>query len=87
MAGIMKLTSITLKKLVHVVAHTHNEEIACDECWDHLDQFVELVLTGKAAAEALPLVEEHLVICGECREEYEALLIALRAIESDAPPV
>ncbi len=82
----MKLTTITLRKLAQVVAHTHNEEIGCDECWDHLDQFAELMLNGKTAAEFLPLVEEHLIVCGECRDEFEAFLSALRAIENEPPP-
>jgi hypothetical protein len=30
-------------------------------------------------AEAMPLVHEHLHMCGECREEFEALLTALSA--------
>ena len=41
--------------------------------------FAELHLAGKNAAEALPLVQDHLDRCGNCREEFEALLTALRA--------
>ncbi len=36
-------------------------------------------LAGKNAAEALPLVQDHLERCGDCREEFEALLAALQA--------
>jgi len=32
---------------------------------------------GKNAAEAMPLVQEHLDRCNDCREEFEALLAAL----------
>jgi predicted anti-sigma-YlaC factor YlaD len=45
-----------------------------------MDEFVELTLAGKNAAQAMPLVEEHLNRCGDCREEFEALLAALRAV-------
>ena len=38
-------------------------------------------LSGLNAAQAMPLVHEHLHMCGECREEFEALLAALRAAE------
>ena len=38
-------------------------------------------LSGLDVAQAMPLVQEHLEICGECREEFEALLAALRASE------
>jgi predicted anti-sigma-YlaC factor YlaD len=81
----MKLTPNALKHLVRTIAQTHAEEIGCDECWDHLDQFVDLVLTGKDAEEALPLVQEHLVLCIECREEYQALISALQGMERDFP--
>jgi len=35
--------------------------------------------SGLNAAQAMPLVQELVEICGECREEFEALLAALRA--------
>jgi predicted anti-sigma-YlaC factor YlaD len=38
-------------------------------------------LTGLNTSQAMPLVREHLEICGECREEFEALLLALGATE------
>jgi hypothetical protein len=40
---------------------------------------VEMKLSGLNAAQAMPLVQEHVDICGECREEFEALLAALQA--------
>jgi hypothetical protein len=45
-----------------------------------MDQFVDLTLAGKDAAEAMPLVQDHLNRCGDCREEFEALLAAVRAV-------
>ncbi len=46
-----------------------------------MDRFIEMELSGLNAAQAMPLVQEHLHMCGECREEFEALLAALRAAE------
>jgi predicted anti-sigma-YlaC factor YlaD len=37
--------------------------------------------SGLNAAHAMPLVQEHLEMCGECREEFEALLASLRTTE------
>ena len=68
-------------KLVRVVAGTREIEIGCDECFEQLDRFVEMELSGLNTAQAMPLVQDHLEICGECREEFEALLLALRATE------
>ena len=69
-----------LKQIVRGIVSTRPDEIGCGECFEQVDRFTEMVLDGKDAAEALPLVEEHLNRCGDCREEFEALLEALRAM-------
>jgi hypothetical protein len=51
-----------------------------DECFEQVDRFVEMVLDGRDAAEALPLVQDHLNRCDDCREEFEALVDALHAL-------
>ncbi len=68
----------SVKDMVQMVAATRPDEIGCDECFEQLDRFAETVLAGKNAAEAMPLVQDHLNRCGDCREEFEALLTALR---------
>ena len=74
----------SLKKLVREILATTPDEIGCDECFEQLDRFVELELAGRTAPEALPLVQKHLERCPDCREEYQALLAALRGIVSSA---
>ncbi len=73
-----KLTLSSLKVLVNGITSSHSDFIGCDECWDQIDRFAEIELTGRDAAEVLPLVEDHLERCGHCREEFEALLKALK---------
>jgi hypothetical protein len=80
----MKLEPATLKRMVRILIATRPDEIGCDECFEKLDRFVELMLTEKNAAEAMPLVEDHLRRCRDCREEFETLLAVLRALESAA---
>ena len=69
-----------LKEMARGIMSARPDEIGCDECFAEMDQFVEMTLAGKNAAEAMPLVQDHLSRCGNCREEYEALLEALRAV-------
>lgn len=69
-----------LKKMARAVATTRPDEIGCAECFEQMDRFVEISLADKNAAEAMPLVQDHLLRCGECREEFEALLSALKAV-------
>lgn len=68
-----------LQKMVKAAVNTREDELDCDECFEQLDAFVELRLRGKDAAAAMPLVEDHLRRCGDCREEFEALLKALQS--------
>ncbi len=69
------------RMLLREIAETREVEIGCDECFKQVDRFVEMKLSGLNTAQAMPLVQEHLEICGECREEFEALLLALGAEE------
>lgn len=66
-----------MKGIVRGILSTREEEIGCDDCYEQLDRFVDLVLAGKDVSGALPLVQEHLDRCADCREEFEALLAAL----------
>ena len=56
----MKVDSAALKRMVRMVLTTQEEEIGCDECFEEIDRFVEMSLAGKDAAEAMPLVQDHL---------------------------
>ena len=76
-----KLEPTKLKSIVRAILTAHPDEIGCGECFEELDRFVEMTLAEKNAAEAMPLVEDHLQRCHNCREEFEALLAALRALE------
>ncbi|MDX1639593.1 MAG: hypothetical protein R3281_16635 [Balneolaceae bacterium] len=72
-----KLNINILKKMIRAVKNTRDVEIGCDECFDKLDDFIEMELRGKSPEKALPLVKDHLDRCSECREEYKVLLEAL----------
>jgi hypothetical protein len=69
-----------IKRMVRGIVTAHPDELGCDECFEELDQFVEMELAGQDAAGALPLVQDHLERCLYCREEFEALLSALQAL-------
>ena len=71
-----------LSYLVRALTHTGEYEIGCDDCLEQVDRFVEMELSGLDAAEAMPLVRDHLDKCVDCREEFEALLEALRAMDN-----
>jgi len=49
-------------------------EIGCDECFDMLDQYVELELAGADADDRIPGMRAHLEGCPACREDHDSLL-------------
>jgi predicted anti-sigma-YlaC factor YlaD len=79
----MKLEPQFLKQIVRAIVDTQPEEMDCDQCFEELDFFAEMVLAGKPAEEAMPLVQDHLHRCGPCREEFEALLDALKQLDDE----
>ena len=67
-----------LLKMLKMIATTDEKEIACDEVYAVLDQFVEAVRRGEEVLTFMPLVRQHLDMCPDCREEYETLLRMLQ---------
>jgi hypothetical protein len=49
-------------------------EVTCEQCFELLDQYVELELAGADADERLPGLRTHLEGCPACREDHESLL-------------
>jgi hypothetical protein len=71
-----------VKRLMHMLEHTYDDELPCDEIDAVLDQFTELAVKGEDIARLMPLVERHLDLCRDCREEYEALKRILEALSA-----
>jgi len=65
--------------LLQMLANTENEEVACDDVFKVLAEFAEMHQNGENVAEMMPLVKKHLDMCPDCREEFEALMLALEA--------
>ena len=49
-------------------------EVTCDECFELLDEYVDLEAHGEAPDTHLPGMRAHLHGCPACREEHESLL-------------
>jgi hypothetical protein len=48
-------------------------EVSCEECFDRLDEYVDLLRAGVDADAAIPGMRPHLHGCPACREDYESL--------------
>jgi len=59
---------------LRVLESVREEDAPCDEVYARIDEYVEREVDQKDAARLMPLVREHLDMCSDCCEEYEALL-------------
>jgi hypothetical protein len=48
-------------------------ELTCEQCFEELDRFVELELSGADADAAVPGMRAHLEGCGACDEDHRSL--------------
>jgi hypothetical protein len=48
-------------------------EVTCEECFERLDEYVELELAGEDADGRVPGMRAHLEGCPACREDHESL--------------
>ena len=72
--------------IMKVIFQVSMDEIACGDCFDALDRYVEMLRDGKDPGEVLPHVKAHLGICSGCDEEFRALIAILEALDVTQPP-
>jgi hypothetical protein len=78
----MKLTSKQLAELVELTQTVRQDTIGCDGCFELLDQLAQAERDGTELGTALLFVRNHIAQCKCCRDEYDALLTALDAIDN-----
>ena len=72
-----ELQDEVIVKFLRILEDVRAEDMSCDELFVRLDEFVETEVKSHDAEKLMPLVREHLDMCSECDEEYEALLTVL----------
>jgi hypothetical protein len=59
-----------LERLLGPTGH----QITCEECFELIDEYVDLEAGGLEAEARIPGMRAHLDGCPACREEHDALL-------------
>ena len=59
-------------------------ELTCEQCFEHLDRYVELELAGRDADAAVVGMRAHLEGCPACQEDRDSLSAFLRS-EAESP--
>jgi hypothetical protein len=61
------------RELVARLLGPRGPEVSCEECFELLDEYVDLELAGEDADRRLPGMREHLQGCPACHEDHESL--------------
>lgn len=77
----MQLTAVQITRLVEMAIATKQDALGCDGCLELMDQFAQAELDGIDVPEALEVVRTHIEQCKCCKDEYQALMSALREIQ------
>jgi len=75
--GMAANPSEKVQKMMAMLSNTQEVELTCDDVFALLDQFTELAAQGEDVAQLMPLVQQHLDMCDDCREEYKVLATIL----------
>ncbi len=81
----MELDPNQLSKLIALTISVKADEMGCDGCFELMDQLAQAELDGTQIDQQLQAVQNHLEQCKCCRDEYDSLMTALRAIQSESP--
>lgn len=76
----MKLTPEQISTLIKLTVTTNSDPLDCDGCLALIDQYAQAELDGIELPEAIESVRIHLEQCKCCKDEYKALMTALREI-------
>jgi anti-sigma factor RsiW len=71
------------RKLIGRLLGPAGPEVTCDECFELLDEYVDLQVAGEDADARMPGMRAHLEGCPACGEDHASLraLVVLRASE------
>jgi hypothetical protein len=69
-----------IQGILQKLQNTREQEFSCEETYHLIDQYAEIIEKGEDAQTIMPLINHHLDMCPDCREEFEALLQILENI-------
>ncbi len=69
-------------RLLQLLCATRDDELSCEDVFACLDEYVDCLL-NRSQMMSVPLVEHHLSLCTDCRDELHALQRALARAAAD----
>ncbi|MCZ2126259.1 MAG: hypothetical protein LC099_00605 [Anaerolineales bacterium] len=80
-----EITDAVILRFLQILEDVRKEDLSCGDMYERLDEFVEAeIKEGKDAKVLTPLIREHLNMCSDCCDEYEALLDVIEHADDEA---
>lgn len=67
------------RELIGRLLGPEGPELTCEQCFDQLDRYVELEVSGAGADDQVPGMRAHLEGCPACDEDHASLLAFVSA--------
>ncbi|HEY1407467.1 MAG TPA: hypothetical protein VF434_00915 [Promineifilum sp.] len=76
----------SVARLMRFLCEMRDDELTCEEVYERLDEYVDCLMARKEIGAIRPMLEHHLGICPDCRDELTALEHALRSVAARNSP-
>ena len=73
-----------VQKLFKSISSAVPDQLDCDGCFELSAQFADAEINGQELSDVLKAVQVHMSQCPCCAYEYQSLLEAVRAADSDS---
>ena len=74
------------RRLIAALLGPREPELTCEECFEQLDRYVDVAVTGDDPDRAVPGMRAHLIGCPACREDHDSLLAYVTRAGDGPPP-
>jgi len=78
--------TIERRRLVAALLGPAEPELTCEQCFEHLDRYVDTATAGADPDLAVPGMRAHLIGCPACAEDHDSLLEYVRHAEPGPAP-
>ena len=65
------------RKLARFLLNTRPDEMTCDEWLERIGEYADIVIAACPVPCSLEDVRQHIELCPECAEEFQAIVAAL----------
>lgn len=83
--GVEPMTEPTWQDLLKSALNAEEDEIDCQECYELLDEYADLMLEGAAPCKVMHVVKQHLDNCPDCASVFDCLISILGAGDQPWP--